>query len=52
MSVFQGAARRTSDQPTDLSRLTKAQLVAIAKERGVEVPRGATKERIIEILGR
>ena len=50
MSVFQGAVRLT-DQPTDLTKMTKAQLTALAAERGVEVPKGATKETLIGLLG-
>lgn len=38
------------DEGPDLSRLNKAQLSTVADEAGVEVPAGATKKEILELL--
>lgn len=38
------------DQSDDLSKLTKDQLLALAKERGVDIGSGATKAQIIEAI--
>lgn len=38
------------DQGEDLSKLNKADALALAKERGVEVPDGMTKAQIIEAI--
>lgn len=39
------------DEPTtDYDSMTKAQLTELAKERGIDVPKGATKGAIIELL--
>jgi hypothetical protein len=40
-----------TDETVDLESLTKAELVDLADERGVEVPSKATKSDIIEALG-
>ena len=37
-------------EPEDLSKMTKAQLLAVAEVRGVEVENSFTKARIIEAL--
>jgi RES domain-containing protein len=36
--------------PTDLSKMNKAQLLAMAKEKGVVVPEGATNKEIAALL--
>lgn len=41
-----GAEKKTDD----LSKLTVAQLTKLAGERGVEVPKGAKKAELLEIL--
>lgn len=38
------------DETGDLSKLTKEQLLAVAKERGIEIGSGATKAQIIEAI--
>lgn len=50
MSVFQGAVRVTRGDGPDLASMTKAQLQELAVSRGVEVPKSATKARLIELL--
>lgn len=37
-------------KPVDLAAMTKAQLVTLAAEQGVEIPEGATKAQILEAL--
>ncbi|MCO5258913.1 MAG: hypothetical protein M9916_02100 [Crocinitomicaceae bacterium] len=37
-------------EETDLTALTNAQLITLAKEKGISVPKRATKEQIIELL--
>ena len=39
-----------ADESADLSKLTVAALKALAAERGVDVPRGAKKAQLIELL--
>ncbi len=42
-------ASPSGDAP-DYSKMTKAELSAIASEHGIDVPKGATKGAIIELL--
>lgn len=50
MTVFAGARKRKEvTQP--LASMTAAQLRALAKKRGVDVPPKATKAKLIELLG-
>lgn len=61
MSVFQGAelapgaarppAHAGSEKAEDLSGLTNAQLQELCAERGIEVPKKATKAQLIALLG-
>lgn len=42
---------QVDEEPTtDYESMTKAQLTELAKERGIAVPKGATKGAIIELL--
>jgi len=42
---------QVGDEPTtDYESMTKTQLTELAKERGIVVPKGATKGAIIELL--
>ena len=61
MSIFQGAARLTSApvpvretapeaETPDLTSLTNAQLAAMCADRGIEVPKRATKAQLIALL--
>ena len=53
MTILQGAERISNDEPqaVDLSALTNAELRAICEERGIEVPRRATKAQLLGLLG-
>lgn len=44
------AQELTGGRTTDLSSMTKADLVELAGARGVEVPDGATKADLVELL--
>lgn len=52
MSVLFGAPRvtRQDTRPADLESMTKTQLAAMCDERGIDVPKGATKAKLIELL--
>ena len=43
-------AEPVADQQVDLSKLTVATLKALAKERGIEVPKSAKKAQLIALL--
>ncbi len=42
--------KKTNQTTPDLSKLTKDELLELAKERGIDVPSKATKAQIIELL--
>ncbi len=60
MSIFQGAERVSAPAPMretasvavtpDLTSLTNAQLAALCDERGIDVPRKATKAQLLALL--
>lgn len=60
MAVFQGAIRRTGatvpvtpspDAAVDYSAMTNDQLGRLCRERGIAVPRRATKRQLLALLG-
>lgn len=49
-AVLPGYITRSAKKADDLSKLTVAQLNKLAEERGIEVPKGAKKAELLEIL--
>lgn len=53
MTVFAGAPRVTpavDEDAPDYASMTKAELTTLAKERGIDVPKSATKAQLVELL--
>lgn len=51
MSVLFGAVPIGAIEGAELSKMTVAELRAVAKERGIEVPAKATKAKLLELIG-
>ena len=49
--VNRDAAPTEEPAETDLNALKVAELRAMCKERGIEAPRGATKNKLVALLG-